>query len=103
MKLPQPVSQINEFFSLNSASMGSFERIVNLLDGLKNDNSFLLAGSWAIEGISGQRMEHDDIDLIILCNPPYYIDDAVTKEEHCCNIIPLSSDDLIKDSVRVKL
>ncbi|MFH1311571.1 MAG: hypothetical protein ABIH65_04155 [Nanoarchaeota archaeon] len=105
MELPKSILKVNEFFSLDKSPIGSFERLKSINNYFVNEPNFcyLIAGSWAIEGISGEKLEHDDIDLIILCNPPFYVDDAITKEEHCCNIIPLPLDYIKRNAVRIKL
>jgi len=64
---------------------------------------FLIAGSWAIELISGKKLEHDDIDLIVLTDPPYYLDDAEEIEEKCFDIIPLSLDYFKKNCLEINL
>ena len=98
------ISRITNGFSLNNKPIGSLERINNINNIMeKKISNYLIAGSWGIEGISGQKMEHDDIDLIIFNNPSFYIDDARTKEEHCCNIIPLPTDYITENAVKVKL
>ncbi len=78
---------------LRYSNIGSYERVEALLKKFpqiqENKLIYLFAGSWAIEFTSGQKLEHDDIDIILLGSPYYYIDDAVSKEEHCCNVIPL--------------
>ena len=105
MKLPRLVTEINEFFRLDNNSIGSFKRVVKVNRFLKNKGEFnyLIAGSWAIEAISNKEIEHDDIDLIILDNPCFYIDDAITKEEHCCNVIPLPTNYIKENVIKVKL
>jgi hypothetical protein len=105
MELPRPVLKINEFFSLDKSPIGSFERLESLNNRFTNEQDlyYLVAGSWAIESISRQRLEHDDIDLIVLSSPPFYVDDAITKEEHCCSVIPLPIDYIKRNAVKVKL
>jgi len=81
------------------SQIGSYERIDAILRKIpqikENKVIYLFAGSWAIEFTSGQKLEHDDIDIIFLGNPSWYIDDAITKEEHCCNVIPLPDEYLL--------
>lgn len=105
MELPLKILKINEFFSLDKNPIGSFERLKSLSVYLTDKPNFyyLIAGSWAIEGISGQILEHDDIDLIFLNNPSFYVDDAITKEEHCCNIIPLDTNYIKENAIKVKI
>jgi hypothetical protein len=83
--------RINDFFSSDKNQIGSKERLLNLVDTFQNKNNplFLIAGSWGIEIISGVGLKHDDIDLIVLQNPPYYVDDATEIEESCFDVIPL--------------
>lgn len=98
------ILKINDFFSLDKNSIGSFERLESLNRNFVNDDFYyLIAGSWAIEAISGQKIEHDDIDLIILRNPPFYVDDAITKDEHCCNVMPLPTGYIKKNAIKTKL
>jgi len=92
--VPDFVYHIDLFFSIDDAPIGSFERLSRLHTHFFNTTrcKYLIAGSWAIEAISGQVLEHDDIDIIVLSNPPFYVDDAITQEEHCCHRIPLPLD-----------
>lgn len=98
------IKQFNLFFSSNKEPLGSKKRILELLDNFpqseKEKLNYLIAGSWAIEIISNKKIKHDDIDLIVLQNPPYYIDDATEIEEKCLNVIPLDlvyfKDNLLK-------
>lgn len=55
-----------------------------------NQINYLIAGSWAIEILSNQKIKHDDIDFIILKKQPIYTDDATITEEKCDGPIPLS-------------
>jgi hypothetical protein len=52
---------------------------------------YLVAGSWAIEFLTGKRLSHKDIDIIVIQNPLWYLDNAKTKEEKCDGVIPLSN------------
>lgn len=86
--------KINNFFNSDKNKIGSKERLLSLVDNFPNKFSipiFLIAGSWGIELISGIKLEHDDIDVIVLQNPPYYLDDAENIEESCFGIIPLET------------
>lgn len=87
------MEKLRVFFKSNKDSIGSKERLEKLLWKFNQSSSplFLIAGSWGIELTSGKVLEHDDIDLIVLQNPPYYIDDAEEIEESCFDIIPLDS------------
>jgi len=98
--------RINDFFSSDKNQIGSRERLLNLVDTFQSKNNnplFLIAGSWGIEILSEINLEHDDIDLIVLQDPPCYLDDATEIEESCFDIIPLDTgylkDNLIKKNV----
>jgi len=86
------LSQMKSFFLENKYQIGSMQRLVELLEKFPQKEgkiNYLLAGSWAIEVFSGKKLDHDDIDLIILKDPLYYIDDAISEEESCWNVLPL--------------
>ena len=98
------MAKINDFFTSEKTIIGSRERLLNLLDKFsdkyQNNPIFLIAGSWGIEITSGKELEHDDIDLIILQDPPYYIDDANEIEEKCFNVIPLEINYLKENCIK---
>ncbi|MCX6803062.1 MAG: hypothetical protein NTY48_00655, partial [Candidatus Diapherotrites archaeon] len=48
-----------------------------------------IAGSWAIELNTNKKWKHTDLDIIALGNPVKYIDNALTKKEHCNGPIPI--------------
>lgn len=86
--------KLRDYFS-SSIGKDILTRISDLLKGLPQFNkevNYLIAGSWAIELISGQKLQHDDIDVITLTEPVFYIDDAITKDEHCDGIMPIPLD-----------
>ncbi len=106
MKLPKLVSEINEFFLQDNNPTGSYERVVQINNRFfkkKENFNGMIAGSWAIEAISGHKIEHDDIDLITFGDPCFYIDDAIKNEEHCCNVIPLPISYFKEKAVKTKL
>ena len=106
MKLPKLVSEIKKFFLQDNNIIGSYERVVKINNRfLKKKENFngMIAGSWAIEAVSGHKIEHDDIDLIIFSDLCFYIDDAITNEEHCCNVIPLPIHYLKEKAVKTNL
>lgn len=86
-------SKMKSFFLKNRHQIGSMQRLVELLEKFPQKENgkikYLVAGSWAIEVFSGNKLDHDDIDLIILQNPVYYVDDAISEEESCFNVLPL--------------
>ena len=96
MKNSLLIKQINLFFSSNKHNIGSRKRLSNLLNNLPQFENgklnYLIAGSWAIEILSGKKLKHDDIDLIIIQEPLHYIDDAEEIEEKCFGIIPLDQE-----------
>jgi len=87
------LSKMKSFFLGNKHRIGSMQRLVELLEKFPQKENgkvkYLIAGSWAIEIFSGDKLDHDDIDLIVLQDPPYYIDDAVIEEESCWGVLPL--------------
>ena len=95
--------RINDFFSFDENQIGSRERLFNLVDTFQSKTDsplFLIAGSWGIELLSEINLEHDDIDLIVLQNLPYYLDDATEIEESCFGIIPLDIDYLKENFIK---
>lgn len=90
------IKSFEEFFLNDEEIVGSKERLFNLFKTIpqKNGNkiNYIIAGSWATEILSGRKIKHDDIDIITLTEPPYYLDDALEEEEKCFNVIPLDRD-----------
>lgn len=84
-------ARINDFFKLNLDKVGSKKRLISLIDNFNEQKpNFMIAGSWAIEIISGEKIKHDDIDIITLdVIPPTYLDDAKYIEEKCNFNLPI--------------
>lgn len=73
-------------------SHGFFSELLDKYPQVKNNKiRYIIAGSWAIEFLTGQKLKHRDIDVIILQAPLWYLDNAITQEEKCDGVIPLDS------------
>lgn len=97
IKTPKTIVEANALFSKDQNKVGSYERLSKLLleipQNVQGKVKYLISGSWSIEFISGNKMEdHRDIDIISISEPPFYFDDALSTEEHCCEVIPLPKD-----------
>ncbi len=100
------INTFENFFSWNKNPVGSKERLLDLLKTIPQFSggkiNYLIAGSWATEILSGNKLKHDDIDVITFTEPPYYLDDALEKEEKCFNVIPLDKDYLKNNFIKKK-
>jgi len=93
---PSFVKEFEVFFSQDENPSGSKKRVLSLLEKIpqfsKGKINYLIAGSWATEILSKKEIEHDDIDIITLTNPSYYLDDATEDEEKCFSVFPLEEE-----------
>lgn len=93
------IAELCAFFSREKNEAGSEERLRNLLSVFR-DGDYLVAGSWGIEIATGKRFRHTDIDVIMLGEYAWYVDDATTAEERCKGRIPFSAQRLLETAVR---
>jgi len=76
-----------------SSNLGSYKYLSDLFRKIpqqKNRSArYLIAGSWAIEFMTGKHLNHNDLDIILLQDPVLYIDNAKSISEKCDGIIPI--------------
>src|SRR4030042_4656794 len=93
---PSLIKEFEVFFSHDKNTPGSKKRVLNLLNKIpqisKGKVNYLIAGSWSTEILSKTKIEHDDIDIITITNPSYYLDDAIEEEEKCFSVFPLEKE-----------
>ena len=87
------INNLRRILTNSKHGLGSYKSLSELLlnyPQYKDTLRYIIAGSWAIEFLTGHRLKHRDIDIIILQNPLWYLDNAITQEEKCDGVIPLN-------------